>query len=297
MKTSSTYSNSKTFARRTALLKKAFEKGRLHHALLFESRNYNYLETQGYLLAECILNQRELWRQTDCLQLRPQGKTRRINIEDTKKVLKRIHQSSLTERGKIIFIHHADRLGNTCGNALLKTLEEPPPRTTFFLLTTEASAVLNTLKSRCLHVPLPHSPQKIDAPAWKKWLEDYTALIQTTCQNPNINLVLKLYGLLYRFEQILKNFKTKEQPTQLDTPTSLAWQAAERTGYRDRLFEDIAQHTYTAIPAEKRLNKLDTLENILDQLTQARKWTEANFNETAALEYFLLNSLRLWSKS
>lgn len=50
---------------------------------------------------------------------------------------------------KACIIEAAERLNQSSGNALLKTLEEPPGNALLILLTTNAEAVLSTIRSRC----------------------------------------------------------------------------------------------------------------------------------------------------
>src|SRR6185312_6208673 len=51
-------------------------------------------------------------------------------------------------RGRVVIIDDAEKLGAQAGNALLKSVEEPPPRTHFIMVTTSRDAVLGTLRSR-----------------------------------------------------------------------------------------------------------------------------------------------------
>jgi len=75
------------------------------------------------------------------------GKKGEIKIEQIKQLL---HEVNLTPEGscRIAVIHNCERLNQSSGNILLKTLEEPPKHSTFLLLA-ENSSVLATIKSRC----------------------------------------------------------------------------------------------------------------------------------------------------
>lgn len=53
------------------------------------------------------------------------------------------------EQKKVYVIKNAELLGNDSGNALLKTLEEPPANVIAFLLTQNRHEVLPTIRSRC----------------------------------------------------------------------------------------------------------------------------------------------------
>jgi DNA polymerase-3 subunit delta' len=63
-------------------------------------------------------------------------------------------------RAKVFVIRRAEELSVAAANALLKTLEEPNPRTHFVLLTSQADALLSTIRSRTQRVrfgPLPEA--------------------------------------------------------------------------------------------------------------------------------------------
>ncbi len=58
---------------------------------------------------------------------------------------------SLNNTEKFYFIiHKAETLGKSCSNTLLKLLEEPPMGYNFILLTNNISAILPTIRSRCI---------------------------------------------------------------------------------------------------------------------------------------------------
>ncbi len=56
---------------------------------------------------------------------------------------------------RVFIIPEADRLGEEAQNALLKILEEPPVFDRFVLCTENASALLNTIRSRSVRITLP----------------------------------------------------------------------------------------------------------------------------------------------
>jgi DNA polymerase-3 subunit delta' len=51
---------------------------------------------------------------------------------------------------RFVIIDPADRMGEAAANALLKTLEEPPASERFILITSKPSALLPTIRSRCV---------------------------------------------------------------------------------------------------------------------------------------------------
>ncbi|MFM2220753.1 MAG: hypothetical protein RLZZ553_501 [Verrucomicrobiota bacterium] len=151
---------------------RAFEHGRLAHALLItgprdsgkaalaakiswllQSRN----QSDAGLFAEPIasrplpLDQQE----SDAVQvLRPEKKSRIIDIESIRDVETRLHMAVEQGTWKIVVILDCDRMNLASQNAFLKTLEEPPNNTILMLLTAQPQALLPTILSRCVQLPL-----------------------------------------------------------------------------------------------------------------------------------------------
>jgi DNA polymerase-3 subunit delta' len=59
-------------------------------------------------------------------------------------------RTSARGRGKVVLVFPAERMNHVTGNALLKTLEEPPGDVRFVLATEAAHQLLPTVRSRCL---------------------------------------------------------------------------------------------------------------------------------------------------
>ena len=91
----------------------------------------------------------------DILVIEPdetQGQNPQIKIERVREIEHHVIYRPLIGLRKICLIDNADRLTIGAANALLKTLEEPPDHCLFILITSRPSALLATLKSRCLLV-------------------------------------------------------------------------------------------------------------------------------------------------
>jgi DNA polymerase III subunit delta' len=79
------------------------------------------------------------------LQVAPDGAA--IKIEQARDILQFISLRKLG-RARVVIIEQAHLLNPQSGNALLKSLEEPPAGTYFILITSLASSVLPTIRSR-----------------------------------------------------------------------------------------------------------------------------------------------------
>jgi len=75
--------------------------------------------------------------------------TKEIGIDTIRDVIRSTVTFPSLSKVRFIVIDGADRMTVPAGNALLKTLEQPPKRTQFFLLAERAEAVLPTIRSRC----------------------------------------------------------------------------------------------------------------------------------------------------
>jgi len=90
--------------------------------------------------------------------LKPQSKSRRIRVEDMRELEKSLYMVAGPDAWKVGIIVDADRMMPQAENAFLKTLEEPPPRTLLLLLTAMPGALLPTVISRCVRMPLVGKP-------------------------------------------------------------------------------------------------------------------------------------------
>ncbi|MEW6252074.1 MAG: DNA polymerase III subunit delta' [Planctomycetota bacterium] len=61
-------------------------------------------------------------------------------------------------RRRVFIIRDAERMNEQAQNALLKTLEEPPGAAVLILITSSATRLLPTIRSRCQVVPFQHLP-------------------------------------------------------------------------------------------------------------------------------------------
>ncbi len=71
-----------------------------------------------------------------------------IPVEETRKLLQKISLKPFEAPFKVVFLWHAESLNASSGNALLKTLEEPPSSTLFILICSDPQKLLTTILSR-----------------------------------------------------------------------------------------------------------------------------------------------------
>lgn len=86
--------------------------------------------------------------------LRPRMKSRRIAVDAIRDLERPLRLAAPEGTWKVGVVADADRMGPEASNAFLKTLEEPPDRTLLLLLTANPQALLPTILSRCVRMPL-----------------------------------------------------------------------------------------------------------------------------------------------
>jgi DNA polymerase-3 subunit delta' len=301
-----------------AVIDRAIERQRLSHSLLLHGDDLETLVLVAHAITDRLLNTPTAparfppAQHPDCYALRPAGKMRLISAETTRDLIGKLQVSGNVTAKKVAIIHEADRMHVTAANVFLKTLEEPPANTTLLLLTTRPYALLPTIRSRVLHFRFPSATASLAVDGWAAWLDDYrawlTRLVDEVADKTTVaDHICTVYGLVARFGAVL-DFATeqvwKEQkaslPDELDDDEQVAIETGIANGLRSRLFGEIEQATRAfALPRLTSAGAETTrraLVAAIEQLEHDVGLLRLNLNEAAALEHFLLSSLRLWSK-
>ncbi len=304
-----------------AVIEQAIARKRLSHSLLLHGDDPETLAAIAHAIADRLLNGEAGKRapatfptdqHPDCFALRPAGKMRQISAEATRELIGKVQVSPAVAPRKVAIIHEVDRMHVTAANVFLKTLEEPPAHTTLLLLTTRPYALLPTIRSRVLMFRFPASAVPVAAEGWTAWLDDYRAWLGRLADGVSndktaiADHIFTLYGLVARFGAVL-DFATAEVwkqqkemlPPDLDDDEQVAIETGIANGLRARLFVEIEHATRTfALP---RLTAGDevtrrALVGAITQLEHDVGLLRLNLNVSAALEAFLLASLRLWAR-
>lgn len=141
-----------------ALLKKAAAGSRLPHACLLSGPEGSGKRMIAAGMAAFLLGRPpSAWPpppHPDLHVVMPESKSRRILIEQIRELEHLIHLRPSSAAKKVGIILDADRLQPQAANAFLKTLEEPPPDSFLILTTPNPGAILPTILSRCIGIPL-----------------------------------------------------------------------------------------------------------------------------------------------
>ncbi|KLN61292.1 hypothetical protein WH96_06460 [Kiloniella spongiae] len=91
------------------------------------------------------------------LELSPdeKGKTRTtIPVDEVRKIVNFSHKTSIEGGWRIVIVDAVEEMNTNAANALLKVLEEPPEKTVLLLISHLPGQILQTIHSRCCHLPL-----------------------------------------------------------------------------------------------------------------------------------------------
>ncbi len=147
---------------------RAADEGRMHHCYLFEGPEGVGKATTALRLAlyvNCLGDQRPCGTCASCRLFRagthpdlivvnpdPEKATRIITAEQARGVISALQLQRHSAKRRVVIVDPADALGEEAGNALLKTLEEPPGGTQFILVSARSASLLQTVRSRSQRV-------------------------------------------------------------------------------------------------------------------------------------------------
>lgn len=304
-----------------AVLEQAIARGRLSHSLLLTGDDVDVLRGVGMALADRLLNppstpperRRSLLggAHPDCFHLRPAGKSRQIGADPTRELIGKVQVSASAGGHKVAIIHECDRMNVAAANVFLKTLEEPPANTTLLLLTTRPHALLPTIRSRCQLFRFGSAGASTPVDGWPAWLEDYRAWLALlhggAARTSPSDAIFRMYGLIARFGVLLETAtdtlwaeQKKSLPQDLSDEEQDAIETGLSKGLRDRLYADLERATGAyarelLVTPEAPVGARAFAESV-KHLEHSAGLLRVNFNDTAALELYLLKALRAWTK-
>jgi len=240
--------------------------------------------------------------------IRPEGAW--MKIDQIRQLQRQISRRPMEGRYKVYILTDVERMNLPAANSFLKTLEEPPGASVLILLTSNYSALLLTIRSRCQLVrffPIP--PTVLQNQLIEKLKLTETKAKQITllssgkvgkalelAKEENINTETTIPNILKR-PQLIEIFKITEdlnnQPESLDI--LLTWFRdillvkqgcnAEMLTYPDK-FNELAQLAsgYSRIQIQDAIKTIMETKNLLQR----------NINSTLALEVMVLKLVRFF---
>jgi len=305
------------------VLERSLENGRLAHAILLHGDDLDTVGSVAIGIASRLLKTSSPLEHPDCFTIRPTGKARMIRVgskadriqgEMPKQFMRRmisdIQKTSNQGGNKVAFVFEADRMNPNTANAFLKTLEEPPEGTTLFLLTSRPYDLLDTIRSRCLNFRIPSGLDALADTEWTDWETSYFQWLSNILSGPTKqtvpHIMLGAYGLNTRFQKILSDqtseaWKAQKEslPDHITSEEKEAMEAGMSRGYRKQLYGQIEKATLRYAREIEKANPgrlpVPALTRVIETLEKSVGLLEINFNQTAALELFFLESMRIWA--
>ncbi len=288
------------------ILARARAEGRMPHAVLLTGADGQLLARAAEQLAAMHLGVADPLAHPDCRVLRPAKKSRRIVIDNTLEVVAALRLTSLTPR-RVVIVNEPDRFQSDSANAFLKTLEEPPPGTLIVLQTTHYYRVLPTILSRCLRFHVAGEAPGLADPSWADWLREMERLLNRMVKGPAgptdrvSEVFIPLYALCARFEVLLELFvdealKSAPPPPPTDEDEDDAEEAYEesvRRGVRARMLVSVEEKF--RLVGRAHPGCAAQVAAAVGYLEDARRRMELNYQVLAALEQFLLRTLRIFA--
>src|SRR5262245_24027462 len=166
--------------RPVAMIRRAIAEDRLHHALLLQGPEGIGKRTLAVLLAQALLCKEGTGDPCGvcpaCARVgagthpdasfvglmvsESTGRPRQeIVIEQIRELSRFLQYRPVEGRWRIAVVDPAERINAAAANAFLKTLEEPPGASVLMLVTANAAALLPTIRSRCLPIPMARMPR------------------------------------------------------------------------------------------------------------------------------------------
>ena len=149
---------------------------------------------------------------------------RTILINSIREVKKDLYMSSIDKGWTVVLIFDAEKLcipQPTSANALLKVLEEPPEKTIFILVTSEVSAMMDTIRSRCQQIYFPPlASTYIEEKLIQHDVSEDKAKVISNIANGDIRLALNLSE---NIDELFSDLKLIIKACYSPSPTT--WQA------------------------------------------------------------------------
>jgi DNA polymerase III subunit delta' len=310
--------------RQKDILRRALTSGRLAHAYLFDGPEGIGKRLIALALVRAIFCHQgtgcgncsacrkvDHHNHPDLHLLEPDGAS--IKIEQIRALQRELSFRPLEASKKICLIDGAEKMNQSSGNALLKTLEEPSSDTLMILLSARAEGVLPTIRSRCQRLPFTRIPRETlrTVLVERMGIDETEGHILAALSEGSFLKALGKDRDLYleRRREILKNL-TALSPGSIVPLFELAHELATRE--KDRLPEiiEILQAFYRDLLLyrngypESELVNIDLLEKIrrvgnresnrslqckLDALAAGRRQLERNANRELVMDVLLLH--------
>ena len=197
------------------------------NSYLFAGRNGIGKGHFAIAFAEELLG-KKVHNHPDVRVYRPEGKIAMHSMDSLRRLTEEVYLPPYESKWKVFIIHEADRMLPTSANALLKTFEEPSKDSIIILLSSQPSALLPTVISRCRRIHFQPIPTK----QIEEWLIE-----NHNCENPE-TIAQSAQGSLGHAEQL---FQKGDDPLRKELFTALSNTPFKTYGELKSLAESLAK--------------------------------------------------------
>ncbi len=271
-------------------LQKAIAENRLPNTLLFTGPDGVGKKKTALALAAFLMKvplaRLEAGNHSDLHVLMPEGKVGLHAIETIRKAIDVSHEAPFEAPVKVFIIDLAERMQPAAANALLKTLEEPVLDGYWILISSKPKEILPTILSRCVKVTFqPLTTAQVSSILEKKGLSSDVAKLS----GGSIAKALDLHanpGVIEARQIILSILN--EQPDYPKIFTSLE-KIEDLVENEDPLiYQNNVSSLFTSIALHFRERALESSEDWMEPLEEARLAFDRNLKLATCLEVFLL---------
>jgi len=281
------------------LLMNAFKNKKIANAYLIDDNGTK----QGFDLA-CsfceLLIDTKIDLSANALIIEPDGAS--IKREQIDQIKDKFATKAIIGTNKVYIIKNAEKLNATASNALLKFLEEPEPNIVAILVTDNINQLLETIKSRCVLIPLIHrtniNDDKVDKIKNSIYLQESLEIDNEKIEEAISFLEYvdknKVKTLLH-LKKILKNNKFDKTDTTilfnimlLFYKDVLEYKTLQKTSIFNDYLTNIKNISFNN-SNEQIINKIKLIIEVLDDL-------KYNVNIPMEFDKFILRQEELWCK-
>lgn len=281
------------------LLMNAFKNKKIANAYLIDDNGTK----QGFDLA-CsfceLLIDTKIDLSANALIIEPDGAS--IKREQIDQIKDKFATKAFIGTNKVYIIKNAEKLNATASNALLKFLEEPEPNIVAILVTDNINQLLETIKSRCVLIPLIHrtniNDDKVDKIKNSIYLQESLEIDNEKIEEAISFLEYvdknKVKTLLH-LKKILKNNKFDKTDTTilfnimlLFYKDVLEYKTLQKTSIFNDYLTNIKNISFNN-SNEQIINKIKLIIEVLDDL-------KYNVNIPMEFDKFILRQEELWCK-
>lgn len=148
--------------------------------------------------------------------IEPEGNS--IKIEQIREFQSKVSEKPIISNKKVYIINDCDKMTPEAQNCLLKTLEEPPEFVTIILIVANESALLTTIKSRCMIIHFDKIPNnQIEEFLENNYQINFKSPIMINAFQGSIGKALQLKENQEQYEKIEDVMYNLEKQDKIDT--------------------------------------------------------------------------------